>query len=173
MEELSMNSENEFLNWGDSFVAQENEFVVLPEGEYQFTVTGFERKNYDGNSDKIPNGTPYAELSLEFTGNEGKTTVTERLYLLKRLSWKLTEFFGSIGQNPVNGQAFNPNWNTVLGSTGRAELVVNSYKNKDGQDRKNNRVKKFLKPAEAEIGQSAPVQNQQPTQQTGFQPGAF
>ena len=39
-----MNNENEFLNWGDSFVAQENEFVVLPEGEYQVTVTGIERK---------------------------------------------------------------------------------------------------------------------------------
>lgn len=176
MEELSMNNENEFLNWGDSFVAQENEFVVLPEGEYQFTVTGFERKNYDGNSDKIPNGTPYAELSLEFTGNEGKTTVTERLYLLKRLSWKLTEFFGSIGQNPVNGQAFNPNWNTVLGSTGKAELVVNSYKNKDGQDRQNNRVKKFLKPENVQqtqpVQQVTPTQVQQP-QQTNSWNGAF
>lgn len=168
-----MNNENEFLNWGDSFVAQENEFVVLPEGQYQFTVTGFERKNYDGNSDKIPNGTPYAELSLEFTGNEGKTTVTERLYLLKRLSWKLTEFFGSIGQNPVNGQAFNPNWNAVLGSTGEAELVINNYKNKDGQDCQNNRVKKFLKLENVQKTQSAPDQNQQPTQQSNSWNGAF
>lgn len=29
MEELSMNNENEFLNWGDSFVAQENEWISV------------------------------------------------------------------------------------------------------------------------------------------------
>ena len=78
------------------------------------------------------------------------------------MSWKLTEFFGSIGQNPVNGQAFNPNWNTVLGSTGKAELVVNNYKNKDGQDRQNNRVKKFSKPEN--VQQTQPVQQAVPTQ---------
>ena len=76
--------DNEFLDWDGSFVAEESQFTTLKDGDYQFEVTKIERKMYDGNSQKIPNGAPYAEVSLQFNGGEqGNTTVTERLYLLK------------------------------------------------------------------------------------------
>ncbi len=154
-------AENEFLTWDGGFVAEESEFVVLDPGVCKFTVRGFERKIYDGKSDKIPNGTPYAEIEMEFVGTKGKTTVKERLYLLKRMQWKLTEFFAAIGQNPTIGQAFMPNWNAVIGSSGYAELEVNHYKDNNGNDRSNNRPNKFLKPNAPEIAsaqQPAPVQ---------------
>ncbi|WP_086348759.1 hypothetical protein [Candidatus Enterococcus clewellii] len=190
------NNENEFLDWNSGFVAEENSFTLLPAGEYQFTVTNWERKNYDGNSDKIPNGAPYAEISMEITAPEGKTVVKERLYMMKKFQWKLTEFFASIGQNPMIGQPFNPNWNTVLGSIGRVKLEVNTYTSQ-GEERKNNRVKEFIKSTAAvapqqQIFNQPPQQNfnqqpaqqnfNQPTQQTmqqppqqnnGFTPGAF
>lgn len=196
------NTENEFLTWDGGFVAEESEFVVLDPGVCKFTVKNFERKIYDGKSDKIPNGTPYAEIEMEFVGTKGKTTVKERLYLLKRMQWKLTEFFAAIGQNPTIGQAFMPNWNAVVGSSGYAELEVNHYKDNSGNDRSNNRPNKFLKPnapeiasaqqpmqvqpvqatpAQTQVTQSQPVQQQvqqptvQPQQPTqgSFTPGAF
>lgn len=193
------NTENEFLSWDSGFIAEESEFVVLDPGVCKFTVKGFERKIYDGKSEKIPNGTPYAEIEMEFVGAKGKTTVKERLYLLKRVQWKLTEFFAAIGQNPTIGQAFMPNWNAVIGSFGYAELEINRYKDNSGNDRSNNQIKKFLNPnapeianaqqpqvvqatpAQTQVTQSQPVQQQvqQPTvqpqqqQQTGFTPGAF
>ena len=88
--------------------------------------------------------------------------------MVRKFSWKLTQFFTSIGQAPVVGQPFAPNWNTVIGSKGRAKVEVNSYM-KDGQERKNNRVTEFLKPA-ANVGT---VQQQQTNTTGGFQPGAF
>lgn len=154
--------DNEFLGWDSSFVAEESQFTTLKDGDYPFEVTKIERKMYDGNSQKIPNGAPYAEVSLRFNGGEqGNTTVTERLYLLKSLAWKLTEFFGSIGQAPVVGQPFKPNWNAVVGSHGVATLTIHKYTGRDGQERSNNQVKKFKK------GGQAP---QQPVQQMPQQP---
>ncbi|MBL1228738.1 hypothetical protein IW492_05765 [Enterococcus sp. BWB1-3] len=175
-----MNNENEFLDWNGGFIAEENSFTLLPAGEYQFTVVNMEKKFYDGKSDKIPNGAPYTELSLEVNAVEGKTVIKERLYMMKKFQWKLTEFFSSIGQNPVIGQSFNPNWNTVIGSNGQVKLEVNTYTSQ-GEERKNNRVKEFVKstatvaPQQQNFNQP-PQQNfnQQPPQQNnGFTPGAF
>ena len=177
-----MNNENEFLGWDTGFIAEESTFTLLPAGEYQFKVTGMERKVYDGRSDKIPNGAPYAELSIEVTGAEGKTTVTERLYMMKKFQWKLTEFFSAIGQTPVIGQPFNPNWSLVIGSQGRAKVEINTYVYQ-GEERKNNRIKEFLKGAanQGVVNNTPPVQPQQnfnqPTQQPNFNqqqnPGGF
>ncbi|WP_270364373.1 hypothetical protein [Enterococcus malodoratus] len=170
-----MNNENEFLGWGDSFIAEESSFTLLPAGEYPFTVTGFERKIYDGNSTKIQNGTPYAEIEMEFTGAEGTTKVIDRLYMVKKWQWKLTQFFTGIGQAPIIGQPFAPNWGTVVGSRGRAKLLINEYTSqKTGKENKNNQIDEYLAPVANSGVVSQPTQQQtQPQQQGGFQPGAF
>ncbi|GBG94952.1 hypothetical protein LFYK43_14110 [Ligilactobacillus salitolerans] len=163
------NTNNEVIGWGDSFTAEENEFTLISPGNYPFTVKSMDRKIYDG-SGKIPNGTPYAEVKCEVTGPEGTTSIIERLYLLKRMQWKLTQFFQSIGQPVVVGQPFQPNWNTVVGSQGIAEVEVNEYNDKNGNAQKNNRIKNFLKPGEGTQGPAEPVQ--QMSQQQAPQPQA-
>lgn len=140
------NQNNEFLNWGEGFTAQEDEYVLLDEGVYNFTVTKMEKKVYSGNSTKIPNGCPYAELTIQVPSQKGNANLTERLYLLKSMQWKLTQFFAAIGQPVVVGQVFNPNWNTVIGSTGKAEVVQHNYTNQNGDNRTNNQVNRYLKP---------------------------
>ncbi|MFT8725416.1 hypothetical protein [Liquorilactobacillus nagelii] len=180
------NNENEFLNWDEGWVAEESEFTLLPEGNYPFKVTNLERKIYSGQSDKIPNGAPYAEVTVEVDGGEkGKTTVKERLYLMKKFTWKLTQFFNSIGQVQEIGQPFQPKWGQVIGTVGQAKLEVNSYTGKDGNKKQNNRIREFLKPAanagvvQQQTFNQAPTQptpqqwNQPQGQQGGFQPGAF
>lgn len=168
-----MNNENEFIGWGDSFVAEGNTFKLFEPGEYPFVVMGYERKIYDGNSDKIPNGAPFAEIELEFTGPEGTTRVTERLFMMKKWQWKLTQFFTGIGQAPVVGQAFTPNWNKVVGSRGTASLKINKYTKRDGSEGKNNQVDKYLEP----VANNSTIQSNTPqqaeNQNTGFTPGAF
>lgn len=165
-----MNNENEFIGWGDSFVAEESSFKIFQPGEYPFVVTGFERKIYDGNSEKIQNGTPFAEITMEFTGPEGTTSVNDRLYMTKKWQWKLTQFFTGIGQAPVLGQPFSPNWTNVIGSRGNAKLRINKYTKKDGSPGENNQIEEYLKPA-ANNGNVQQTSAQQ-TQGT-FQPGAF
>ncbi|WP_373790635.1 hypothetical protein [Jeotgalibaca porci] len=165
-----MNNENEFLGWDTGFIAEESTFVLLPAGEYQFTVTGMERKIYDGKSQNIPNGAPYAELSIKISGEAGSTTIKERLYMMKKFQWKLTEFFSAIGQTPVIGQPFNPNWSLVVGSQGRAKVEINNYISK-GEERQNNQIKEFIKSSanQGVVNNTPPVQpqqsfNQAPTQ---------
>jgi hypothetical protein len=113
---------------------------------------------------------------------------------MKKFTWKLTQFFNSIGQVQEIGQPFQPKWNQVIGANGRAKLEVNNYTDKDGNKKQNNRIKEFLKPAanagvvqqQSNFNQRAPqqpaqqqqqqwTQPQQPQgqQQGGFQPGAF
>lgn len=174
-----MNPENEFLSWDSSFTAEESSFKLFEPGDYPFTVTNMERKIYDGQSDKIPNGAPYAEVTMEFTGPEGKTNVTDRLYLMKNWQWKLTQFFNGIGQISVVGETFMPNWGMVVGSKGTAKLEINKYTSK-GEERKNNRIKEYLKSNAAAPQQNFNQQQQfnQPTQQqqqpnNGFQAGAY
>ena len=179
-----MNPENEFFSWDGSFTAEESSFKLFQPGEYQFKVTNMERKMYNGQSDKIPNGAPYAEVTMEFTGPEGTTLVTDRLYLMKNWQWKLTQFFSGIGQSPVIGQPFTPNWSQVIGSQGTAELEINTYNSK-GEERKNNRIKEYKvssQPTQQSFNQAPPVQNNQqqpsfnqPTQQQNnwSNPGTF
>lgn len=180
-----MNPENEFLSWESSFIAEESSFKLFQPGEYPFVVTNMERKMYNGKSDKIPNGAPYAEITMEFTGPEGTTLVTDRLYLMKNWQWKLTQFFSCIGQSPVIGQPFTPNWGMVIGSKGTAKLEINTYTSK-GEERKNNRIKEYKpssQPSQQTYNHASSVSNNQPQpsfnqpaqQQNSWsnQPGAF
>lgn len=186
---------NEFLDWNTGFTAQESQYILLDEGVYRFKVSNMEKKVYQGNSSKIPNGCPFAFVTLEVQSPKGLATVTDRLYLLKSMQWKLTEFFAGIGQQVVNGQPFNPNWNAVVGATGKAAIGQHPYVNRNGEDRKSNQVERYLKPTDntpavndnmQQQASQQPQQNQQnqqpqqPQQQMPFnnngtagQPGAF
>ncbi|WP_270630946.1 hypothetical protein [Limosilactobacillus mucosae] len=164
------NQNNEFLNWGEGFTAQEDEYVLLDEGVYNFTISKMEKKVYDGNSSKIPNGCPYAELTIQVESSKGTANIRERLYLMKSMQWKLTQFFAGIGQPVVTGQVFNPNWETVVGSKGRAEITQHHYTNQNGDDRTNNQVARYLKPQDPTPALNANQQSQQMNQKQGQMP---
>ena len=74
-------------------------------------------------------------------GNERK--VFDSLYLNTKAEWRLSQFFLSIGQKK-KGEPLRPNWNEVPGSAGKVELIVNSYTDKNGNPKRNNKVSKYL-----------------------------
>lgn len=87
-----------------------------------------------------------AELELVILDHEGKERhVFDSLKLNSKMEWMLSQFFLCIGQKK-KGEALRPNWNAVVGSRGRVELVINEYKDKNGNAKKNNRVGKYLAP---------------------------
>ncbi len=133
--------ENKLLDW-DSEIENDSQYTTLPEGDYPFIVSGFERSNYEG-SEKVP-PCLMAKLTLTVTAPNGETTnITERLYLARVMEWKLCEFFTSIGQRK-HGEKLKPNWQQVKGSRGICSLTINKYRDKDGIERENNRVQKYL-----------------------------
>lgn len=152
------------LDWDDEIQYIESNFVLLPAGEYPFTVTGFDRQNFDGSAKVPPCKMAVIHLAVD-GGDLGTADVDERLYLHTSMLWKLSEFAVGIGQmEPVEGAAVRINWNAVPGSAGRVKLAVNKYTNKNGEERTNNRVEHFLHP---ERGRSSAPAHQTPARQQG------
>lgn len=167
-----MNDDMQILGWDDE-VEEGSPFVLLPEGNYPFTITGLEKGIYEkpaNRESKIPANCPKATVTLEFTTSTGeKSTLTENFYLYKKMQWKINRFFTSIGA-PKNPEGkVKMNWGTVLGAKGAASLVVNDYTDRSGNPAQNNRIKDFLEPTQqtAAPGYQAPQQSyQQPPAQT-------
>lgn len=128
------------MNW-DDVISNESQFVLLPEGIYEFTVTKFEREWFDGSA-KIE-ACPKAVLELTINAPQGTAVVKESLLLSAQVEWKLCSFFRSIGQKK-HGQQFKMDWSKVLNAKGTAEIEINEYVGNDGSQKKNNRVKSYI-----------------------------
>lgn len=136
-----MNEQNQVLDWDGVLENDGSEFPVLPEGDYAFEVTGFERGSFPG-SEKMC-ACNKATLTLKVESEEGSTNIFDDLILHKRMEWKLSQFFRAIGQKK-KGERVTMNWNAVIGARGRAHFVVNKYTDRNGQERENNKVGKYL-----------------------------
>lgn len=126
------------LGWDDS-VEKGTEYVLLQEGEYDFTIESFERGRFEG-SEKAP-ACPRAELKVKVETPDGVCVMNESLLLYDRMQWKLAEFFLSIGAEEVDGRV-KMNWNMVPRATGRA--IIEQRAGQKDPSKKFNHVKKFL-----------------------------
>lgn len=136
------------MEW-DAYIEKESEFVLLPEGDYDFTVTSFEKGWFDGSAKIEACNKAILELTINAPGL-GSTIVKENILLSDKVEWKLCEFFRCIGQKQ-HGTGVKMNWNKVQGAKGRAHLVINEYTGNDGNNYKNNKVARYLDP-ETELG---------------------
>ena len=127
------------LGWDDE-ISQESEFVVLPEGDYDFEVINFERSRSNG-SDKLPPSN-MAILNIRVTNGKESTVVKEYLVLHTKMEWKLSQFFCSIGQKK-QGEPVRMNWSAVPGAKGRCKVIVEKYTNDKGEQKDTNRIAKF------------------------------
>lgn len=150
------------IGWGDQIVAEGGEFLLLDEGDYDFTVTAFERGRFPGSA-KIP-ACNKAVLTLTVQTPNGEANTKYDLILWSSLEWKISEFFRAIGQKK-SGEAFVPRWNEVVGSKGRAHFKPRKYL-KNGEERQVNDVSKFYDAPQTQ-------QNYAMAPQTGWQQGKF
>lgn len=129
------------IGWDEEItVEKEPEFVLLEPGEYNFTVTSFERGHYDGSS-KLP-ACSVAKLALKCSNGIQETTVFVNLFLASNQKWKLTHFFKScrlIAADIPEGVNYAMPWSRVIGAQGRALI-----KNREYNDKQYNEVEKFL-----------------------------
>lgn len=132
-----MSDMNEVLDWNDE-IENDGEYVLLPEGDYDFVVKSFERGRFEG-SEKLP-ACNRAELTLAMLTNSGEVEVAYNLLLCKKMEWKLSEFFIGIGQKK-KGEKISMNWNAAVGARGRCQLGHRADKN--DPSKKYNDVKKI------------------------------
>ena len=141
------NIEREF-GWDDQIEHDGAEFVVLPEGDYDFEVTDFERGRHGG-SEKLPPCNK-ATLSIKISSTDGKsTTVKHNLFLHSKTEGMLCAFFTSIGQRK-KGEKITMNWNAVVGSRGRCKVKIRNWTSKEGNQMQNNEIAKFYEPVDGQ-----------------------
>lgn len=150
------------FGWDDEIEKDGSDFILLPEGDYDFEVVNFERARHTG-SDKLPPCNK-AVVHIKIQGNEGEITLKHNLFLHSKTEGILCAFFTSIGQRQ-KGEKLKMNWQTVPGSKGRCKIGVKKYKSEGKTEELTfNEIKKFYEPAEKAAAQ--------PTQPT-FQAGTF
>ncbi|MBR4442090.1 MAG: hypothetical protein IKS52_02310, partial [Clostridia bacterium] len=71
--------DSNIMDWNDTIENDGQEFVVLPEGDYTFTVTNFERGRFPGSS-KIP-ACNKATLTIAIDNDLGAATARFDLIL--------------------------------------------------------------------------------------------
>ena len=128
------------ISWDGPIENDSPDFVILPEGDYDFEVVEFERGRHPG-SEKLPPCNK-AIVSIRIEGKEGVSTIKHNLFLHSITEGMLCAFFVGIGQRK-KGQKVTMNWNAVVGAKGRAKVGTKQW---DGKTY--NEIKKFYDPEE-------------------------
>jgi len=146
------------LGWDDQIENDGPDFEILPEGDYDFEVVGFERGRHTG-SDKLP-ACNKAIVSIRISGTAGISTIKHQLFLHAKTEGLLCAFFTGIGQRK-HGERLTMNWNKVVGSKGRCKVYIDKWiSNTTGKELTSNKISKFYDPPDTK-----PAAN--------FQPGRF
>ena len=131
------------LGWNDVIENDSPEFVILPDGDYDFEVIDFERGRHNG-SEKLPPCNK-AIVHIRIEGKEGVSIIKHQLFLHTITEGMLCAFFAGIGQRQ-KGEKMKMNWSRVVGSTGRAKIGTRKWTNDEGKEMVFNEVKKFYEP---------------------------
>ena len=133
-------ADNNLLGWDDEIESDGQEFVLLPEGDYNFRVTNFERGTFSGGQ-KIP-ACNKATITIQVTTPEGIASIRFDLLMYKTVEWKISAFFRCFGQKK-SGEKMKMDWNKVIGSKGRAKIKQRTYTTQSGEERTINDIERF------------------------------
>lgn len=149
------------LGWNDAIENDNPGWVLLPEGDYGFTVEKFERGRHSG-SEKLPPCNK-AIMYLKISSPEGETTIRHNLFLHTKTEGLLCAFFTAVGLRK-HGEKFVMNFDKTVGAHGRAKIGIYKWTGNDGKEHESNEIEKFYDPPE-EPEESAPAKK--------FEPGRF
>lgn len=161
-----MNDFDRELGWDDE-ITNDSEFTLLPEGDYIFTVQGYERARHTpGANGKLP-ACNKAIVSVEINTLEGKSVLKTNLFLHSSTEGLLSAFFGSIGLKK-KGEPLRMNWNAIAGKTGVCHVGMREYNNN-----KYNEIKRMIYADDVDytkvLNANMQTQTQAPVQQPPVQ----
>lgn len=138
--------EREF-GWDDEIVNDGPYFVLLPEGDYQFEITGFERARHNG-SEKLPPCNK-AVVTVKIETAEGVASLKHNLFLHTKCEGMLCSFFTGIGHRK-HGEPLKMNWNKVVGSKGKCKVIQKPWTKDNNETIMLNEIKRFYEPEEGQ-----------------------
>ncbi|MGJ1078893.1 hypothetical protein ACR77U_12705 [Enterococcus faecium] len=142
----NINAAEGAMGWDDQIENEGQEFILLDDGDYPFTVEKFERGQFPGSA-KL-SASPKATLTLAIESDKGTAHVRTDLILNRALEWKLCSFFLCVGLKK-HGEPLIMKWDQVVGKTGTARVGTRSWTGNDGRERKSNEIERFLDPVDA------------------------
>jgi hypothetical protein len=117
-----------------TFDVEEQEYILLEPGEYQFTVDDVEYDDHNGSAKIPPCGKVIVSLSVDT--ERGKAYMKNNFYVCKEGAGLMAAFLKSIGVLKEGQKTFTPDWDSYIGKTGivktsQREYNGNSYNNVD------------------------------------------
>lgn len=138
---LNKPNQNMEMGWDDTIQEDGQELILLDEGDYNFIVTNFERGRFPGGQ-KIP-ACNKATITVQIETDKGLSVIKFDLLLYRSVEWRISSFFRCIGQKK-HGEKLTMNWNTVIGSVGRAHVTQRKYTNNYGEEKTVNDIGRFI-----------------------------
>ena len=132
-----MDNNNTMLDF-DGYIENDNDFIILDDGDYPFKVVDITKSEYAGNSTKIPQGCKMVTVEMDIEG----ARVKETFFLLSSMEWKISQFYRALGMKK-KGEKVQMKWGDTVGKTGTAQVYTDTYTGNDGKERKTNHIKKF------------------------------
>lgn len=102
-------------------------FKPVPDGDYWFTVTGFERGWYEAKPGSKLASCNQAEIqfTIDWQDEDGewrKNNIIYKLKLSRKLQWLIYEFFESVGLRKKGDGTTSMPWNDIIGKSGVCEI---------------------------------------------------
>lgn len=127
----------ERLGWDIIIDVDSEDFVLLDEGDYEFTVEKIEREVSKNQNNML-------KLTLSVTDTEGhRTQVIDHLVLVKAALWKVSDFLRSIGLKEHGKEASLTTADNAIGKRGVCHLIVDEFDGNDGSKKKNNKIGRY------------------------------
>jgi len=165
----NMLDENRPIGWDEEFIVQEeNEFITLEEGDYDFEIVNFERTQYSG-SDKVP---PCMRLDVKIRVTDGikSTTITDKIFLIQKFAWKLSDLLAAVGLAKTKDAARPAMIQQSIGLKGRCHVTKTAGNNPGTFF---NNVSKYHRKAENQLSGFTPAPSATPPAQFTSQPQQY
>ena len=130
------------LDWDSTIEQDEQQYTVIPEGDYDFIVDHIDRTYVGDNSEKYK-GAKMATvfMNIQVPGQE-EVSLRENFILHSNFAWKIGSLLVSTGIKK-KGEAITGNyWSKLPGTRGRCQVVQNKGSNGNVY----NNVKTFYAP---------------------------
>lgn len=123
-----------------TFDVEEQEYVLLEPGEYQFKVEDVDFDDHNGSAKIPPCGKVIVSLSVET--EQGKAYIKNNFYVCKEGAGMIASFLKSIGVLKDGQKTFTPDWESYVGKTGMVKTSQHEYNGNTY-----NNVDRFLAPS--------------------------
>ena len=138
------------FEWDGEIEVSDNEFELIPDGDYRATVIAVERMQHNGSEKMSP--CPIANVKVRLDNGR---ILSDRIFLNSKSSWKIAQFFIAVGMRDPSApkeEKLRMDWMGAIGRTCTIKVGTHEYKNKTY-----NEISEWVKPEASAPVAPAPV----------------